>query len=253
MSPRRILVSNDDGINAPGLNALAGAMAEFGEVWVVAPDRERSGAGHSLTLQRPLRIHPMGERRFSVDGTPTDCVNLALKEILRASPPDLVVSGINDGPNLGDDITYSGTVSAALEGTLLGVPSVAFSVAGTRDEPSNFLPAAHFARRLVRWLLGKKLPDDVLLNVNVPNVTGEQADAYEWTRMGKRRYGEAIPERVDPRGRKYYWIGGDELDFDDLPGTDGDAIRKGRISVTPIRLDLTHDRYLETFRREWSF
>jgi 5'-nucleotidase len=248
----RILLSNDDGIDAPGLQVLADAMAPFGSVTVVAPDREKSGAGHSLTLHRPLRIQLRAPQRYAVDGTPTDCVTLALKEIMRENLPHIVVSGINHGPNLGDDITYSGTVSAALEGTILGIQSVAFSLAARKDEVPNFRPAAYFARKLVKYLIKKPLPADVLLNVNIPNVEGESIDSYEFTRMGKRHYEDQIPEGLDPRGKKYYWIGGDELDFDEMPGSDCDAIRHGKVSITPVRLDLTHDRYLEIFSREWK-
>ncbi len=248
----RLLLSNDDGIDAPGLRVLEDAMASFGEVFVVAPDREQSGAGHSLTLHRPLRIQTRGPRRYATDGTPTDCVTLAIKQIMREFPPDIVVSGINLGPNLGDDITYSGTVSVALEGTILGIQSVAFSLAARKEETPNFKPVAHFARKLIGHLIQNPLPPDVLLNVNVPNVEGDTIDVYEFTRMGRRHYEDSVPEGRDPRGRKYYWIGGDELDFDDIPGSDCDAIRHNKVSITPVRWDLTHDRYLETFAREWK-
>jgi 5'-nucleotidase len=252
MSPVRILVSNDDGIDAPGISILANAMQGFGEVYVVAPDREKSGAGHSLTLYRPLRILQRSERWYAVDGTPTDCVTLALKAIMKKNPPQLIVSGINSGPNLGDDITYSGTVSVALEGTILGVQSVAFSLAKKREEVPNYVPAAYFAQKVVKRMLAEPLPSDVLLNVNIPNTKGDKIEAFEWTRMGKRRYSDAIPERIDPRGKKYYWIGGDEMEFDSGPGSDGEAIKAGKVSITPVRLDLTHDLYLERFRNGWS-
>jgi 5'-nucleotidase len=235
-----LLVSNDDGIHSLGLAALVAAMSTVGEVVVVAPDREQSACSHALTLHRPLRIDQIGERRYVVDGTPTDCVNLAINGIMPRRPA-LVVSGINKGANLGDDVTYSGTVSAAMEGTLLGVPSIAVSLIGRHD--FAFDAAAEFARRLATWVLTVGLPPDTLLNVNVPQLQdGAAPRGVERTRMGRRRYGDAIVEKVDPRGRKYYWIGGEELDFVEEEGTDFYAVRQGLISVTPIHLDLTNYR-----------
>jgi 5'-nucleotidase len=237
-----VLVSNDDGIHSPGLAALAGALATLGEVVIVAPDREQSACSHALTLHRPLRIDQIGDGRYVVDGTPTDCVNLAINGILPRRPA-LVVSGINKGANLGDDVTYSGTVSAAMEGTLLGVPSIAVSLIGRHD--FVFDAAATFARRLADWVLLRGLPADTLLNVNVPQPRGATPRGVQRTRMGRRRYGDAIVEKVDPRGRKYYWIGGEELDFVEEEGTDFYAVRQGLISVTPIHLDLTNYRSFE--------
>jgi 5'-nucleotidase len=235
-----LLVSNDDGIHSLGLAALEAAMQEVGEVVVVAPDREQSACSHSLTLHRPLRIDQIGETRYVVDGTPTDCVNLAINGLLPRRPA-LVVSGINKGANLGDDVTYSGTVSAAMEGTLLGVPSIALSLIGRHD--FAFEAAATFARRVAGWVLERGLPPDTLLNVNVPQLAdGAAPRGVALTRMGRRRYGDAIVEKVDPRGRKYYWIGGEELDFLEEEGTDFFAVRQGLISVTPIHLDLTNYR-----------
>jgi 5'-nucleotidase len=235
-----LLVSNDDGIHSLGLAALEAAMREVGEVVVVAPDREQSACSHSLTLHRPLRIDEIGPARYVVDGTPTDCVNLAINGILPRRPA-LVVSGINKGANLGDDVTYSGTVSAAMEGTLLGVPSIALSLIGRHE--FAFEAAARFARRLAGWVLDRGLPPDTLLNVNVPQLPdGATPKGVARTRMGRRRYGDAIVEKVDPRGRKYYWIGGEELDFLEEEGTDFFAVRQGLISVTPIHLDLTNYR-----------
>ena len=234
-----ILVSNDDGIHSEGIAALAEALRPLGEVVVAAPDRERSAVSHALTLHRPLRVEELGPGRYAIDGTPTDCVNLAINGILKARRPSLVVSGINKGANLGDDVTYSGTVSAAMEGTLLGVPSIAVSAIG-RDR-FRFDVAADFAVRLATWVLERGLPPDTLLNVNVPTpVDGRPLDGYSLTRMGRRRYGDAIVEKVDPRGKKYYWIGGEEVEVDAEEGTDFRAIRDGRISVTPIHLDLTN-------------
>lgn len=232
-----ILVCNDDGIRSDGIQALAKALEALGDVYVVAPDREQSAAGHSLTLHRPLRVEEVGPRQIAIDGTPTDCVNLAVSGILPGRP-GFVVSGINKGANLGDDITYSGTVSAAMEGTLLGIPSVAISLAGRTQ--FDFAPAAEFAACLVAKLLERGLPPDTLLNVNVPDRPRGEMAGVRITRQGKRRYGEALIEKTDPRGKKYYWIGGDELGFVHESGTDYAAILDGAVSITPIHLDLTH-------------
>jgi 5'-nucleotidase len=232
-----ILVSNDDGVHAPGVQALASALASVGEVWVVAPDREQSAASHSLSLHRPLRVEQLGPRRFAVDGTPTDCVNLAVNGIL-PDRPALVVSGINHGANLGDDVTYSGTVSAAMEGTLLGIPSLAVSLVA-RDR-FEFDVAAEFATELAKAVVKRGLPPDTLLNVNVPSVPRSAVRGYVITRQGKRRYGDAIVENVDPRGKKYYWIGGGDPGFEPAEGTDFTAVESGYISVTPLHLDLTN-------------
>jgi 5'-nucleotidase len=241
-----ILVSNDDGIHSEGIVALADALGDLGEVVVVAPDRERSAVSHSLTLHRPLRVTEFGAGRYAVDGTPTDCVNLALNGIL-VRRPALVVSGINKGANLGDDLTYSGTVSAAMEGTLLGVPAFAISLLGRAS--FRFEVAAAFAVRLAAWVIERGLPPDTLLNVNVPApVDGQPVRGFALTRMGRRRYGDAIVEKVDPRGKKYYWIGGEELEFVEEEGTDFDAVNRGLISVTPIHLDLTNYKSFDTLR-----
>lgn len=230
-----ILVSNDDGIQSQGLTALVEAVALIDEVVVVAPDRERSAVSHALTLEHPLRADQVRPGWWAVDGTPTDCINLALNGLLDERPW-LVVSGINRGPNLGDDITYSGTVSAAMEAVLLGLPGVAFSQVGRAG--FHYEAAASFATTLVGALRDQPLPADTLLNVNVPE--GERPRGYRVTRQGKRRYGDAVIEKVDPRGRKYYWIGGAELDFPDDDGSDFAAINAGCISVTPLHLDLTN-------------
>jgi 5'-nucleotidase len=241
-----ILVSNDDGVHSEGIVALADALRGAGEVVVVAPDRERSAVSHSLTLHRPLRVEELGPGRYTVDGTPTDCVNLAVNGIVKRRPA-LVVSGINKGANLGDDVTYSGTVSAAMEGTLLGVPSLAISLVGRAT--FRFEAAAAFAARLAAWVLDRGLPPDTLLNVNVPEAAnGAPIRGFALTRMGRRRYGDAIVEKVDPRGKKYYWIGGEELEFEDAEGTDFHAVREGLISVTPIHLDLTNYKSFDALR-----
>jgi len=230
-----ILVCNDDGIQSEGLTRLALAVETVDTVVVAAPDRERSAVSHALTLERPLRADEVRTGWFAVDGTPTDCINLAINGLLDEKPW-LVVSGINRGANLGDDVTYSGTVSAAMEAVLLGIPAVAFSQVGRAA--FDYAAAGEFAAALVRALRDTPMPADTLLNVNVPE--GAKPSAYSITKQGKRRYGDAIVEKTDPRGRKYYWIGGDDLGFDDEPGTDFAAIKDGRISVTPLHLDLTN-------------
>lgn len=247
----RILVSNDDGIAAEGLQAVARALEAVGEVTVVAPEREQSAASHSLTLHKPLRVYEVGPRRFAVSGTPTDCVNMAVHHLM-PEPPDLVVSGINRGANLGDDVTYSGTVSAAMEGTLLGFPSVA--VSQLFWEPAGFEAAAEFTAALAAGLLagfreGRPLPPDTLLNVNVPDRPTDRIRGVRWTVQGKRRFTkEQVVEKVDPRGRKYYWVGGSDLEWEGNPRSDHTAVVEGCISVTPVHLDLTHHRALETLR-----
>lgn len=243
-----ILVSNDDGVSARGLRVLAAELSLLDEVWIVAPDRDQSGVSHSVTLQRPLRIDEVDDRVYAVDGTPTDCVNLAINGIL-PQRPRLVVSGINHGANLGDDVTYSGTVSAAMEATLLGVPAIAVSQVYRSGARPDFGAAARFARALARRVLEEPLPRDTLLNVNVPPCAEEEIQGYTLTRQGKRRYGDAVVEKVDPRGRKYYWIAGDPLDFVDAEGTDFDAVKLGRISITPLHLDLTNYDSLRTLGR----
>lgn len=246
---KKILVSNDDGISSEGIKALARAMKPLGEVYVVAPDRERSASSHSLTLYHPLRVEEVSKNWYSVDGTPTDCVNLAVNGILKVRP-DLVVAGINKGPNMGDDITYSGTVSVAMEGTLLGAPSIAVSVNAKRD--FNFKSAADFTNRLASFVLKNGLPKDTLLNVNVPNLDSADIKGYRMTRQGKRIYGDAVVEKVDPRGRKYYWIGGDDLGFIHSKNSDFLAISEDYISITPIHLDLTNNASFREMK-EWRF
>ena len=238
-----ILVTNDDGIYSDGIRQLAMAMREVGEVTVVAPDREQSAASHALTLNRPLRLLQIAEREWIVDGTPTDCVNLAVLHMLREGRPDLVVSGINFGPNLGDDVTYSGTISAAFEGALLGIPSIAFSA--LVGEHFSFEPCARFASSFVSEMLDKHVDPSIVLNVNFPV---NEFSGLEITRLGRRMYTEGVIERLDPRGRKYYWIGGEPPVWEREDGTDFAAIDAGRISVTPLHLDLTHHPSLERLR-----
>jgi 5'-nucleotidase len=234
----KILVTNDDGINAVGLAHLAEAMSEIGEVAIVAPDREMSAVGHALTLHHPLRASRVGERRFAVDGTPTDCVNLGIHSLLDFKP-DLVVSGINRGGNLADDVTYSGTVSAAMEATLMGIPAFAVSLV-TMGEGENYQVAAKVAVMIAREILKNGLPVDTFLNVNVPDISLERLGKPLVTTQGKRRYEGTIVDKVDPRGRNYYWIGTADLKFHDIEGSDYHAVSRGHVSITPLHLDLTN-------------
>jgi 5'-nucleotidase len=237
----RILLTNDDGIQSSGLIKLEQALQEVGDVYVIAPASEMSGASHSLTLTRPLRIRKLDDRHWSVDGTPTDCVTLALNKILPAEDyPDICVSGINHGGNLGDDATYSGTVAGALEATILGVPGLAFSLV-TRDR-FDFSEAASFAVTAVRKVLAEGLPDGTLLNINIP--PGEIKGVMV-TRQGIKNARPVITEHIDPRGKAYYWIGEEYFNSNAAGGTDYNAIERGCVSVTPLRSDMTDHQALE--------
>jgi 5'-nucleotidase len=231
----RILVTNDDGIYSEGLRKLADALRAVGDVVIVAPDREQSAASHALTINRPLRIIQIEETEWVIDGTPTDCVNLAVLKLFRDNRPDIVVSGVNFGANLGDDVTYSGTISAAFEGALLNVPSIALSA--LVGEHLSFDRCAAFATTLTRWVLAGDRDPNVILNVNFP--AGFFA-GVRITKLGKRVYSEGVVERLDPRGRKYYWIGGDDPHWHPGKGTDFEAVSEGYVSITPLHLDLTH-------------
>ncbi|OQW66864.1 MAG: 5'/3'-nucleotidase SurE [Nitrospira sp. ST-bin5] len=241
----RILVTNDDGIDSPGLTALAEALKAIGEVWVVAPDRERTAVAHAVTLHKPLRLHRLAPRTFSVNGTPVDCVNLALLKVM-PKPPAIVVSGINKGVNLGDDVLYSGTVSAAMEGTILGIPSIAVSQEGR--ETFRFPVAADYAARIVRQVLAQGLPDETLLNVNVPNRALRAIKGVRVTCLSRRRFDNPIIEKLDPHGRKYFWIAGTRVSWSRSKNADHEALEEGRVSVTPIHLDCTNYAALDHFR-----
>jgi len=230
----RVLLSNDDGVHSAGLAALAAAF-EGDEVWVVAPDREQSASSHAISLHRPLRLVEVGPRRFAVDGTPTDAVYMGLNHVLKGARPDIVVSGVNHGPNLANDVLYSGTVAAAMEAALLGVHALAVSLAG--PAPHEFGEAARFAVALARRVVANPPPAPLLLNVNVPP---GPVRGYRFVRLGRRTYGNEVVEKTDPRGRKYYWIGGDDPGFVPAEGTDCTAVAGGYISVTPLHLDLTN-------------
>lgn len=236
-----ILLTNDDGIQAPGLTALQSACAGLGEIYVVAPDRERSAVSHAFTLHSPLRAEQVADRSFAVDGTPTDCVNLGVHAIL-PDRPSLIISGINRGGNMGDDLTYSGTVAAAMEGTMMGVPSIAVSLDLLSSAVDDYHHAASVAVRIASMVLQRGLPPDTFLNVNIPPEGTPQRILI--TRQGRRVYGGMVDCKTDPRGRSYYWLGGGELDFVDEPGTDFHAVKRGFVSVTPLHFDMTNYRSL---------
>ncbi len=238
-----ILISNDDGLSARGIKALAARMGQLGKITVVAPDRNCSGASNSLTLDAPIRIHEESAGVHRVAGTPTDCVHIALTGLLEKDP-DLVVSGINHGANLGDDVIYSGTVAAAMEGRFLGLPAIALSLV-CDERPRHFDSGAEAGARLVAQLLAQPLPADTILNVNIPDLPWAEIQGFEVTRLGHRHRAEPCIAARDPRGRPIYWIGPAGEEEDAGPGTDFDAIRRGYISVTPIHVDLTRYQALE--------
>lgn len=239
----KILLSNDDGYQAPGLLALADVLATLAEIVVVAPDQDRSGASNSLTLIRPLRARTMENGFIRVDGTPTDCVHLAITGLLEEEP-DLVVSGINAGPNMGDDVLYSGTVAAATEGRFLGLPAIAVSM--NSHDPEHFASGARVALELVRRLVRSPLAENVILNVNVPDLPYERLRGLRATRLGHRHKAEPVIKASDPRGRTIYWVGPAGAEQDAGPGTDFHAVREGYVSVTPLQVDLTRHRALGT-------
>lgn len=237
----RILVTNDDGIHAHGLETLEKVARAVGDdVWVVAPETNQSGAAHSLTLTRPLRVRQHGGRRFSVDGTPTDCVLIALQRIVEGGPVDLVLSGVNHGGNLGEDVTYSGTVAAAMEAAMFKVPAIAFSQVCASRQRIPWATAERFAPLVVERLLGMPWPEDVLVNVNIPDLPPDEVRGIRVTTQGKRKIGDTLVERVDPRGEPYIWIGALREEAEARPGTDLAAIAAGFVSVTPVHLDMTH-------------
>jgi 5'-nucleotidase len=253
---RHILITNDDGIDSDALPPLSEALGALGDVDVIVPERNWSGASHSITLFRPLRVRATklrnGHAAFMTDGSPTDCVRLAVLGFLKHRP-DIVVSGINRGANMGDDITYSGTVAAAMEGLLSNIPSIAISI-GAFGGDIDYGPSASFATLLARNILERGLAPDTLLNVNVPPLPRDQIAGVEVTRLGKRTYRDQLVERLDPYGNPYYWVGGPAVTGEAEDGTDVAAMGAGKISVTPITLDLTNHALLEELARwDWGW
>lgn len=240
-----ILVTNDDGVHSPGIIALFKAMKELGDAYIVAPDRERSAVGHSLTLHRPLKIDELREHVYMVNGTPTDAVVLGVNKVLPRKP-DIIVSGINKGGNLGDDITYSGTVSAAIEGTILNIPSLAVSLYA--DKNYHFETAAWYASAIAEYIIERPLPYDTLLNINVPNIARGLVKGIKLTRQGRRTYDDSIQDVFSPREEKHYWIGGGVPLWKHGTDTDINAVEDGYVSVSPIHLDLTNYRALDSLK-----
>jgi 5'-nucleotidase len=251
-----ILVTNDDGISSTGIKTLSKALKAVGDVYVVAPETEQSAVSHALTLHRPLRHHEVDANTFYVNGTPTDCVVIAVNKLL-PNRPDIIISGINHGGNLGDDITYSGTVAAAMEGMIMGIPSVAVSLVTDYTDngdyhksASRFETAAEYAGEISRKILKKGLPKDTLLNINVPDT--EKINGVKITRQGKLAYDDAIRELSDPRGRTCYWIGGGIPLWESGEKTDLEAVRNGYISITPVHLDLTNYEAMKHLEEKWE-
>lgn len=244
-----ILVTNDDGVYAPGIRALNDAVRDLGKAMIVAPERDNSAVSHSLTMNRPLRVRQLEEDVFTLDGTPTDCVTIGMNKVLPEKPA-LIVSGINPGPNLGDDISYSGTVSAAIEGTMYGIPSLAFSLAG--ESPFDFETAAGVAWKMASMALQFGLPEKTLLNINIPQRKPGDILGVRFTAQGRRIYKNAIQETFDPWGRKHYWIGGGTVHWSGGEDTDQQAVDKGYISVTPIQLDFTSHAGRDFLQKRWK-
>jgi len=253
-----ILVTNDDGIGSEGIKALAEALKKVGDIIMVAPSVEQSATSHSVTLHHSLRCRRIDDGTYMVDGTPTDCVNLAVNFLLKEAPPDLLFSGINRGPNLGDDVHYSGTVSAALEGGIVGVPSVAVSVSGPLSDALagrggfKFEAAAEFSARVAKKILKGGLPLGIILNINVPNVDKKLIKGHRVTFQGIKNYSNITTEHIDPRGERYYWISGKEDGFDDIAGSDCNAVAEGYISLTPLRVDMTDRNFMKKMK-DWRF
>jgi 5'-nucleotidase len=242
LAKARILVTNDDGINAPGLDALIEIAERLSsDVWVVAPEFNQSGAGHSLSLTHPVRARKVEETKFALEGTPTDCVLFAVKHLLKDRKPDIVLSGVNRGSNLADDVTYSGTIAGAMEGCLLGIPSIAFSQAYTHPHPLKWATSTRYGADVARRILTMGVPRNVFVNVNFPDVVEAAVKGVKVTRQGVRAFGGYIVERTDPRGGTYYWIAYAPGEHERDEQSDITAVRTGYISVTPLHLDLTHE------------
>lgn len=249
LSNARILISNDDGIHAPGLKVLEEiAKSICDDVWVVAPETEQSATGHSLTLRRPLRIHKHGDKRFSVDGTPTDCVLLALNEVMKDHKPNLVLSGVNRGGNLGEDVTYSGTIAAAMEATLLGMPAIALSQYFEDSDDVKWQTASTCGADVIKQLVKNTWPANTLMNVNFPDIAAQQVKGIEYTRQGRRKIGDDLAKGLDPRGEEYFWIGALRSEETFNEGTDLYAVVNHSISASPISLDFTDYATLERLK-----
>lgn len=249
LTDARVLISNDDGVHAPGIKVLTRVMRRLArEVWVVAPSSEQSAASHSLTLRRPLRLRKLSPRRYAVDGTPTDSVLLAVNHLLKDKRPDLVLSGINRGGNLGEDVTYSGTIAAAMEGTLLGIPSIAFSQVTEDQKAIRWATAERWIPSVMDMLADFPWRKGVLMNVNFPDVAAKAVTGIEAVREGRRKIGGQLTTNTDPRGDEYFWIGNQREEDDGRKGTDLEAVRRGAVTVTPLGMDMTHGGALKTLK-----
>jgi len=241
LSQARVLLSNDDGIDAPGLKMLERVMAKLArEVWVVAPETEQSAASHSLTLRQPLRIRKVSPRHFAVNGTPTDSVLLGVNQVMKDCRPDLVISGVNKGGNLGEDVIYSGTVAAAMEGTLMDFPAIALSQDCRDRHPVKWATAEKWLPKVLKGLMKMQFPRSMLINVNFPDVTAARVSGIEVTRQGRRKIGGDLQSGVDPRGDTYFWVGPQRIEDKFRKGTDLEAVNRGAISVSPLSTDLSH-------------
>lgn len=249
----RILITNDDGINTVGIKTLETIARKFSDdVWIVAPEHDQSAVSHSLTLRMPFRISEISQKKYAVSGTPTDCVLTAVQLLMADNLPDLVLSGVNYGANIAEDVTYSGTVAAALEATILGIPAVAFSLTIDPKQPAKWATAEHWGPNVLDKMLNS-IPDQVLININFPNVIHKSVEGIKITRQGKRKYSDHVCKREDPRGIPYYWIGPGQQRYDNMlgcaePGTDIEAIGQKYISVTPLSLDITHNKTFEQLK-----
>jgi 5'-nucleotidase len=253
LAAARVLLANDDGIQAPGLRLLERILRGLvREVWVVAPEHEQSAASHSLTMRRPLYVRKVGRRRYAVDGTPTDCILLAVHQVMKRRPPDLILSGINRGGNLGEDATYSGTVAAAREGTMLGIPSIALSQVYDDGQAVSWETAERWTPEVLRRLAGASWPPAVLINVNFPAVAAGEVSGIEITRHGRRKIGASMVMGHDPRGERYFWIGGGRREDRGREGTDLEAVHRGAISVSPLALELTHEPTVAALKAAFS-
>ena len=249
LSKARVLISNDDGIDAPGLKMLERVMAKLaGEVWVVAPETEQSAASHSLTLRQPLRIRKVSTRRFAVNGTPTDSVLLGINEVMKGYRPDLVLSGVNKGGNLGEDVIYSGTVAAAMEGTLMDFPAIALSQVCRDRHPVKWATTEKWLPKVLKGLMKMTFPRSVLINVNFPDVVASAVSGIEITRQGRRKIGGDLQSGVDPRGETYFWVGPQRVEDKFRKGTDLEAVNRGAISVSPLSTDLSHSGALKKLK-----
>ncbi|WP_038463216.1 5'/3'-nucleotidase SurE [Candidatus Odyssella acanthamoebae] len=249
----RILLSNDDGINAPGLKVLEAIARQLSnDIWIVAPELDQSGASHSLTLRDPLRLREVSDKTFALSGTPTDCVLFGINHLMKDQAPDLVLSGVNHGANLADDITYSGTVAAAMEASLLHVPSIAISLCVASGTPAIWTTAEHYLPGIISNLTRCAMDPYTLMNINVPNLPLDSIKGVQITQQGQRVYQDQLHECVDPRGKKYYWVGIVNHDGTGEPGTDLDAVSGGFISITPLSLNFTHEKSLKRLNQLFS-